>query len=172
MTRIEKQDLLRQGDYVITRDSRRIYTVLGSCVAVTLHCPRTGDSAICHGMLSRPHGDKVGGVPAAQTGRYLSEVLPLMLATLRSRGCLPSEIEAKVFGGASLMPRSPQGAADLEVGLENVQEALRLLLDAGLRVRGSNTGGALAHRIIFDTASGEVLHQLLKQGSLNPFEAP
>jgi len=172
MTRIEKQDLLKQGDYIITREARRIYTVLGSCVAVTLHCPRTGDSAICHGMLSRPLGDRTGGGPSEQTGRYLSVVIPIMMEALRSRGCQPNEIEAKVFGGASLMQRGPQASADLEVGVENVQEALRQLLDAGFRVRGSNTGGPLAHRIIFDTASGEVLHQLLKQGSLKPFEAP
>jgi len=105
-------------------------------------------------------------------GRYLSEVLPLMLNHFHQRACRPSEIEAKVFGGATLMTHAGGAPAELEVGIENVATALGVLLGSGVRVRASNTGGTLAHRIIFDTGSGEVFHQLLRQNVAKTQDAP
>jgi len=70
------------------------------------------------------------------------------------------------------MPHAGGAPAEIEVGIDNVATALGVLLGSGIRVRASNTGGTLAHRIIFDTGNGEVLHQLLRQNAAKTPDVP
>lgn len=154
--------LLKPGEFLLTREPLRVSTVLGSCVAVTLHCRRTHDAAICHALLPHPRAGHESDPRPSDSGRYLTDVLPLMLDHFASNGCKPAEIHAKVFGGASLTKPAPGTDKAHEVGIENATLAFDILLRRGIQVRAANTGGASGHHIVFNTASGEVLHRLLK----------
>lgn len=155
------QAILRPGEFLFTQTAVRISTLLGSCVAVTLFCPRTRHAAICHALLPTPTLRASVDNPGADPGRYLTEIIPLLLSMFRDKGCKPAELQAKVFGGSSITLPAPGNEKHAEVGPENVMQAFALLASAGIRVRASNTGGRTGHQIIFDTGTGDVMHRSL-----------
>ncbi len=153
--------VLTPGNFLITHEEQRVSTVLGSCVAVALFCARTRHAALCHAMLPRPGATLEHEAVQQHLGRYVSEVLPLLLHHFTHHGCTRGELVAKVFGGASITPKIEKEETDREIGLNNVTTALAFLLEEGIPPRAIITGGNRGHHIIFNTGTGEVLHRLL-----------
>lgn len=159
--------ILNPGNVLITREPMQVATVLGSCVAVCLHCARTQDAAICHALLPRPGANYEREAVAQHQGRYVSEILPYMLHHFARQGCATEEIVAKVFGGASITPKRVSEELSKEIGVNNVAEVFKILLEAKLLIRATITGGKRGHHIIFNTGTGEILHRLLNQTATN-----
>jgi chemotaxis protein CheD len=153
--------VLAPGNFLFTHEAQQVSTVLGSCVAVCLFCPRTHHAALCHAMLPRPGAALEHEAVQQHLGRYVSEVLPHMIHQFTHNGCTRGELVAKVFGGASITPKIEKEEMGKEIGLNNVTTALGILLEAGIPMRAIITGGNRGHHIIFDTATGEILHRLL-----------
>ncbi len=153
--------VLAPGNFLITHDAQRVSTVLGSCVAVALFCERTRHAALCHAMLPRPGASLEREAVQQHLGRYVSEVLPYMIRHFTQQGSTHGELVAKVFGGANITPKIEKEETGREIGLGNVSTTLGILLEAGIPMRAILTGGNRGHHIIFDTATGEVLHRLL-----------
>jgi len=145
---------LRPGELLVTRQPQLVVTVLGSCVAVTMFEPITGLAAICHAMLAAPP-------PAAgavlRSFRYMNHALPSMIDSFRRAGVAPERVEVKLFGGASVL-RVGGGPC---VGAANLAAARRLLRESRFGIRAENTGGGRGCKILFNTATGEVLHRHL-----------
>lgn len=152
---------LSPGKLIVTRESKIVVTVLGSCVAVTMFDRLSGLAAICHAMLAEPHAAAErmhGGDP--MRFRYMTEALPAMLDAYRRAAILPQTIEVKIFGGGNVIGESH--AKDPQwIGGANLTIARRLLEDAGLTVVAENTGGRRGSKILFNTATGTVLHKHL-----------
>lgn len=153
---------LSPGQLIVTREAKVVVTVLGSCVAVTMFDRQSGLAAICHAMLAEPHAaaERMHGSDPARF-RYMTEALPAMLDAFRRAGILPQTIEVKVFGGGNVIGESH--AKDPHwIGGANVAAARRLLEGAGLAVVAENTGGRCGSKILFNTATGSVLHKHLR----------
>jgi len=152
---------LSPGQLIVTRESQVVVTVLGSCVAVTMFDRGSGLAAICHAMLAEPH--PTARLPDGDPTRfrYMTEVLPVMVGTFRRAGILPQTIEVKVFGGGNVIGVS-RATNPNWIGGANVAAARRLLEDAGLVVIAENTGGRCGSKILFNTATGSVLHKHLR----------
>ncbi len=129
--------------------SRRMATLLGSCVAVTIWHPRLKVGGMCHCLLparNRP------GAQDAPDGRYLDEAVQ-WLATEAGRLGKPSEFVVKLVGGGMLL-QERQGVD--AVGPRNVARAERLIARHGFTLAGRHVGGNGHRRMLFDLDSGEV----------------
>ena len=123
---------------------------------------------MCHGMLPRPHKDAIAGAPDLQRFRFLSQVIPEMVARFRMAGLEANDIEVKLFGGGNVIDMGGDAHSDRWIGTANVTAARLLLRHARLTVRAENVGGDRGRKIVFNTQSGEVLHKLLSRGRAKP----
>ncbi len=154
---------LSPGQLLVTREARVVATVLGSCVAVTMFHAPSGLAAICHAMLAEPRSREVvrNGDPARF--RYVAHALPEMIGVFHRAGARPQAVEVKLFGGANVLGDGHHGDP-LWIGGSNVAAARRLLERAAFAIAAENTGGIKGRKILFNTATGDVLHKHLARG--------
>jgi chemotaxis protein CheD len=130
------------------QEPHRVTTVLGSCIAVCLHDPVCRIGGINHYMLPLWNGE---GLP---TPRYGNVAIETLLDRLQGFGCPASRLQAKLFGGAAMWEN---GNSLISVGDRNIDLAWRMLNRYGIRVIASDLGGGFSRKIIFNTATGEVM---------------
>jgi len=118
-----------------------VTTVLGSCVSITLWDKDRRIGGINHFVLPR------GGDSARYGEVAVHELLDLVL----SLGAHLRSLEAKVFGGAAVLPVGGEGS----VGTANVAFALGELARRGIPVVGRRTGGHRGRFLVFNTESGD-----------------
>ena len=134
------------------------HTVLGSCVSVTFFAPRQGLSAIFHALLPRAADYRLHS-PGDTPYKFVDSAIQTLAARFSRRGVTFSEIECKVFGGASALFDE-----EISVGRKNVETAFATLSELGLRVAASNVGGVAGRKIVFSTSTGEIFVRMLKNG--------
>jgi chemotaxis protein CheD len=115
--------------------------VLGSCVSVTLWDKDRRIGGLNHFVLPK------GGA----TSRYGDTAMRELLEGVLSLGAHLRSLEAKVFGGAAVLPVGGEGT----VGTANVAFALGELARRGIPVAGRRTGGQRGRLLMFNTESGE-----------------
>ncbi|GFO55046.1 putative chemoreceptor glutamine deamidase CheD 2 [Geomonas sp. Red276] len=150
---------LKPGGLVIASQPTLVTTLLGSCVAVTLYCPRLRVGAICHAVLPACRRSPCRECQV-EGAKYVLCAVRLMLRDLAERGINRSEIQAKLFGGAEMFNCRGKGGS---VGKQNADLALRLLQDEGIRLVSHDFGGERGRKLIFNTDSGEVYLKKLKK---------
>jgi chemotaxis protein CheD len=123
-----------------------ISTVLGSCVAVCLWSPRLTVGGMNHYMLPR------GGGELEASPRYGDTALVLLLARLHALGSRTDELEARIYGGASVLP-ALQSVSYL--GADNVVLARQWLQLERIPVVDEDVLGASARRVLFDVGTGQ-----------------
>ena len=145
------QDLtLLAGQLYVGTTARSVRTLLGSCVAVALWCPRYRVGGLCHYLLpSRKHqqGDPLDG-------RFAEEALHLMVYLMHCYGARPSECEAHLHGGADTMPEV--GGARFNVGERNIEHGWKLIEHHGFQLVNVDVGDHVPRHVSMDLQSGEV----------------
>jgi chemotaxis protein CheD len=121
-----------------------VTTVLGSCVSVCLWHPLRRVAGINHFLL--PSGER--------SLRYGDIAIPALVEEMVHLGCHVHTIEAKVFGGATVLRGEPTSH---DVGPKNVELALEHLARLGIPVVAQRTGGRSGLSLRLFTATGEVL---------------
>jgi len=119
-----------------------ITTVLGSCVAVCLWDRKRQAGGMNHYLLPR------APAPGERSPRHGDTALDLLLARLEILGSPLDELDARVFGGASVLGRG------LNLAEENVAMAYRWLYERAVPVVAEDVLGTAARRIHFDVATG------------------
>jgi chemotaxis protein CheD len=151
---------LMQGDVHYGLEPKTLMTVLGSCVAVCLW-----DKLRCVGGMNHfvlpcdPRGER--------NARYGDVAVGELVAGLVHLGCRIIDLQAKVFGGAAVLPF---GGGE-SVGSSNVRLALRRLRYHRIPVIAQRTGGTLGQQIRFDTRTGEVFFRYLPGGTQRNIQA-
>jgi chemotaxis protein CheD len=152
------QVALMQGDVHFSTDPKMLTTVLGSCVAVCLWDKVRGAGGMNHFVLPNDrHGEK--------STRYGDVAINELEAGLLRLGCRVSDLRAKVFGGAAVLPF----AGGETVGSNNVALALERLRRDGIRVVAQRTGGILGQQIRFHTGTGEAFVRYIPAGIRGTF---
>ena len=141
---------LKPGDLYHGERPATVSTILGSCVAVTLFDPGTGVGSICHAMLPRNPSLRGG-----ETFRYVDSSIFSMMERFRALGIRKNEMEVKLFGGADVLEY--HGESGLSVGRQNIEIALEVIAEVGLRLIVSDVGGKVGRKLRFYTHTGEVL---------------
>jgi len=160
---------LKPAELCIADKPTIVRTVLGSCLAVTMFNRRLGVSAICHALLPDHSLEDRQNNDSLARFKYVSSVIPEMVAKLRHYGIKPNEIEVKMFGGAETLNSQLEQARNQPVGKLNVETALKVIAAEGLRVDSSDVGGAFGRKIFFYTHTGEVLLKRLKSGIFSSY---
>src|SRR5208337_2330068 len=125
-----------------------ITTVLGSCISVCLWDPVSKTGGINHYMLPLWNGE---GLPSPKYGNIaIRKLIDKMLAL----GCKKENLQAKVFGGGSVLETS---CGLLNVGERNITLAEDMLSDEKIPIVSKAVGGNYGRKLVFCTGAGEVL---------------
>ncbi|MBU0485282.1 MAG: chemotaxis protein CheD [Proteobacteria bacterium] len=153
--------MLRPGELHVADKPTLISTILGSCVAVCLYSPRKKVGAMCHGVM--PNSDQ-----KEECARFVDCSINQMVSELVSRyGVVCSELEAKVFGGATGFDRRNQPGRQLvSIGRQNIESARRCLNEYGVPVLVEKVGGEKGCKMFFYSHTGEVLMKYLSRQNI------
>ena len=144
---------LHPGRVLVTAEPALVTTILGSCVAVCLWDDVAGLGGVNHFLL--PEGSDGGG------SRYARPAFVELRDQLVALGASPSQMRAKLFGGAGLNPGASGASA---IGLRNVEAARRLLEQAAIPVLAEDVGGCHGRKLIFETHTGHAWVRALAAG--------
>ncbi len=134
-------------------------TVLGSCVAACIFDPVRGIGGMNHFLLP----DAVGN---AGDIRYAAAAIERLVNALLRNGAQRGRLQAKLFGGARMIPTLP------DIGRQNAEAAKRILETDDIRVVSGDVCGTEARRIRFWPTSGRVQMLLLGNEAPPPVERP
>lgn len=163
MRQIRNQDIevvyLHPGEICISPHPRKVITVLGSCVSVTMFNPRLRTGAICHGTLPRCRStNKECPDPCIEAFKFMDCAILYMLRKFRGLGIMNNEIEIKVFGGADTLASKSSNT----IGSQNIRTTLDILGKEKLRVIAADVGDSFGRKLIFYTHTGDVYLKRLK----------
>jgi chemotaxis protein CheD len=154
------QVTLMQGDLHYSADPKILMTVLGSCVAVCLWDKTRGIGGMNHFVLPC---DRKG----ESNTRYGDVAIDELQAGLLRLGCRAVDLQAKVFGGAAVLPFG----GGQTVGSNNVRYALERLHRDHIRVIARRTGGILGMQVRFHTGSGDAFIRYIPTNTRGGFPA-
>jgi chemotaxis protein CheD len=124
---------------------------LGSCVAITLYDRKQKIGAMAHAMLPTSHAGE-------RTPRFADTAVELLLEEFSKKGILPSQLTAKLAGGADMFPTLAKDASQ-NIGLRNAEVAKEALKKYGIRVTGEDLGGDHGRSIHFHLEDGLLVVQ-------------
>ena len=135
---------LAPGEFYVSGDDIIINTVLGSCVAVALYDPKLKIAGLNHFMLAEAkHLPELENVFRVERyGLYAMEALINGLMKLGSRR---SSLQAKVFGGSSVLDRRDDSR--LDIATDNILFAEKYLNAEKIPIINQDTAGTRARRI-------------------------
>jgi chemotaxis protein CheD len=140
---------LKAGELFVSQQPALVSTVLGSCVSVVFHAPKASIGAICHAMLpDSGRGD--------DSFLYVDRAVRYMHSRLLSFCGRENKIEVKLFGGAEVLHPAGRNSDAPSIGCQNVEAALQIIEDLGLKVTTSDTGGVMGRKLFFYSQSGDV----------------
>jgi chemotaxis protein CheD len=138
---------VKAGEFFATDRDVALVTVLGSCVAACLRDRASGIGGMNHFMLPRSHEDEG---PASASARYGVNAMELLINELIRLGARRGNLEAKVFGGGSVV----REIQSLDVGAMNARFVCSFLRDESIPVVASDLQGTVGRRVRFLPASG------------------
>jgi chemotaxis protein CheD len=148
---------LHPGQTYISPEPVQISMILGSCAGVCLYDRRQAIGGATHYMLPQWDGP---GVPST---RYGDVALDTLLRQFQIHGCSPSDLEAKIFGGACMFQafRNESGGED-HIGLRNTHMALQTFLRLGITIAAKDTGGENGRKIKMQSDTGLVAVSVIR----------
>lgn len=143
-----------QGEYATSGDSEEMLTtILGSCICTCLFDPIAKIGGMNHFLI--------GDAPTKNSVdlKYGLHAMELIINDLLKLGARRIHLEAKLFGGASML----DGLTD--IGAKNAEFAIDFLSKEKIPLSGKSLGGKSARRIRFWPTTGRT-QQLLIQNSV------
>jgi chemotaxis protein CheD len=137
---------LHAGKVFASPEPCEVSTVLGSCVAVVLVDPVRRVGGATHYLL--PFDDH------GRSARFGNGAITELLARMLALGSRKADLEAKVFGGASMLSHA---RADVQtLGSKNVEVARRRLGTEGIPIAAEDVGGYAGRKLVFLTDLGHI----------------
>lgn len=136
------------GAWAVERE-QPLSTLLGSCVAVCLFDAQARVGGLNHFMLPNLQRSANSEVDALLAGDYAMETL---LNALLARGAKKPRIQAKAFGGGTIIETAGQSLA---IGQRNARFARDWLQREGIPVVASDFLGPWSHKLLFLPANGD-----------------
>lgn len=143
------------GEYYVTGRNMVLVTTLGSCVAACIRDRTSGIGGMNHFMLP---GDTDGGGLVSSSSRYGAYAMEMMINELLKMGAKRSNLEAKVFGGGSVLRGFKVG----NVGERNVDFTLAYLNTENIDLVAQDVLDNYPRKVYFFPNSGRVLVKKLR----------
>ena len=145
---MRKEVNIHIGEYHASVNPAIIHTVLGSCVAACLFDPRNLIGGMNHILLPGKADLKHFDVSA----RYGVNAMELLINRMMKLGANRANLQAKVFGGAHVLPSISRGSG---VGDKISAFVMEFLQMENIRVINSDTGGTESRKVMFFTDTGD-----------------
>lgn len=139
---------LHPGESIATNVPSAVKTILGSCISVCLWDCDRAIGGMNHFVMPRT------AVNAPNPGRFGTLAIPRLIDAMIEQGARATRLQAKVFGGASMVPGGE--TRPNHVGVQNMRIATELLERAGIPVIACDVGGSHGRKIVFYTDDGSV----------------
>jgi chemotaxis protein CheD len=134
------------GEFFVHDEDILVMTTLGSCIAACLWDRERHIGGMNHFML--PDAD--GG---ADSGRYGSFAMELLINEMMKRGASRLTMEAKIFGGGSVV----SGMNSINVGERNTKFVLEYLATERISVVSRDVLDIYPRKVCFLPASGKAM---------------
>ena len=129
-------------------------TILGSCVAICLWDETQQIGGMNHYMLPLWNGEGLA------SPKYGDVAIERLLNKMLQLGSLRSNIEAKIFGGASVISTKN----DLyNIGQRNIQIAEEMLAKENIKIIASSVGGNHGRKILMNTSNFQIKHKFIEK---------
>jgi len=144
------------GEYYVTKRDMVLVTVLGSCVAACIRDKVSGIGGMNHFMLTDSNRDSSD--PTSTSARYGTYAMEMMINQLLKIGARRSNLEAKIFGGGSVI----RGLVSANVGARNADFARKYLQTEGIKIVSEDLLDVCSRKVYFFPNSGRVLVKKLR----------
>lgn len=148
------------GEFFVADEDILVMTTLGSCIAACLWDREKRIGGMNHFLL--PDG---GG--GADSGRYGSYAMDLLIGELIKRGATRSTMEAKVFGGGAVI----SGMNTINVGERNTAFVLDYLRTERISVVSKDVLDIYPRKVCFLPASGKAMVKRLASANTEALAA-
>jgi chemotaxis protein CheD len=139
------------GEFFVHDEDVLVMTTLGSCIAACLWDRERRVGGMNHFLL--PDAGGVGGAGADASGRYGHFAMDQLIGELVKRGANRGTMEAKVFGGGSVIG----GMSSINVGERNTQFVLQYLRTERITVVSKDVLDVYPRKVCFLPASGKAM---------------
>jgi chemotaxis receptor (MCP) glutamine deamidase CheD len=147
--------VIHAGGVFVSKDSARVRTLVGSCIAVCMYDPIAGVGGMNHFML--PRGDREGN-PA----RFGAESMELLIDGLLQNGAKRDRLRAKVFGASRVLAGTYHDIPGINIAF--IREYMHT---AQIPILAEKLGANRALQIAFETHTGRAFVR-----ELPPSDAP
>jgi len=148
---------LLPGEYYTTGRDMLLVTVLGSCVAACIRDRVSGIGGMNHFML--PESGQDQGNPLSKSARYGTYAMEILLNQLLKMGAKRANLEAKVFGGGSVL----RGFVVANVGERNAKFVLEYLEIEKIKVVAEDLLDIYPRKVYYFPKTGKVLVKKLRR---------
>ena len=142
------------GEFFVHDEDILIMTTLGSCIAACLWDRQVRIGGMNHFML--PEGTGV-----ADSGRYGSYAMELLINEMIKRGATRANMEAKVFGGGAII----SGMNTINIGERNTAFVMEYLRTERITVVSKDVLGVYPRKVCFLPSSGKAMVKRLANTS-------
>jgi len=148
------------GEFFVYNEDLLIMTTLGSCIAACLWDREKRVGGMNHFLLP----DSAGG---ADSGRYGSFAMELLIGEMVKRGATRATMEAKVFGGGAVI----SGMNTINVGERNTAFVLDYLRTERISVVSKDVLDIYPRKVCFLPASGKAMVKRLASANTDALVA-
>jgi chemotaxis protein CheD len=145
------------GEYYVTSRDMVLVTVLGSCVSACIRDRVSGIGGMNHFML--PDSNLDSSDVTNISARYGSYAMEMMINQLLKMGARRNNLEAKVFGGGSVL----SGLVTTNVGKSNAEFVLGYLHNEAIAITGQDLLDVYPRKVYFFPNTGRVLVKKLRK---------
>lgn len=143
---------IHPGDWYFGAKYQRLYTLLGSCVALTAWHPQLKVGGLCHYLLPvSPHPIPGSQVKLEPDCRYADNALANMKFAMLQYAAL-KEFHVAVFGGGDMFAFS----TPTSIGFDNISYARQWLQRERIEPYRVDVGGAISRSLTLILATGEI----------------
>lgn len=121
---------------------------IGSCVAVCLYHNHKNTGGLAHVMLPAKEGKN--------SMKRADNLIESLVTDMKNKGITNQDIEAKIFGGASLFDHATN------IGERNVESVKKELSKRDIDIIAEDTGGDKGRSVWLDTKNGSVVVSQVK----------
>ena len=139
---------LHPGEMIATATPTAVKTILGSCISVCLWDCDRAIGGMNHFVMPRT------AASTPNPGRFGSLAIARLIDAMIEQGARATRLQAKVFGGATMIPGGE--ARPNHIGVQNMRIASELLERAAIPVIACDVGGGHGRKIVFYTDDGSV----------------
>lgn len=144
------------GEYYATARNMVLVTVLGSCVCACIRDKSSGIGGMNHFML--PDSGQDRNNPLSESARYGTYAMEILINQLLKIGAKRGNLEAKVFGGASVL----RGFTVNNVGERNAEFVMQFLKTEKIPVVAQDMLDVNPRKVYYFPTSGLVRVKNLK----------